>query len=129
MKLAVIYVKADDQNYDYSSLQDFIDGHDEWIYVRTYKDYYGNDPIEHDELIDSALNGEVDVIVTDSVAKFGRNKKQFVDNMKSLMSKKVIVFFRQEQICSDDPHFPDVINVITAFLEDQAELRAEKRRK
>ena len=106
MKLAVIYVKADGQNYDYSSLQEFIDKHDEWIYVRTYKDYYGSDPKEYDVLIDSALNGEVDVIVTDSVAKFGRNKKQFVDNMKSLMSKKVVVYFRQEQISSDDPHFP-----------------------
>ena len=90
---------------------------------------YGNEPTEYDSLIEKALNGEVDIIVTDTVARFGRNKKEFLENIKLLMEHDVVVNFRQEQISSDDPHFPDVLGVISAFLEDQREIRTEWRKK
>lgn len=69
------------------------------------------------------------IIVTDIVARFGRNKKEFADNMKLLMKHNVVVYFLKEQISSDDPHFPDVLGVISAFIEDQKELRAARKKR
>ena len=129
MKRAAIYVKTENRKNDYMELLEFINEHDEWSYVGTFKDLYGNDPQQYDTLINKALNGEIDIIVTDTVARFGHNKKEFTSNMKLLMEHKVVVYFLKEQISSDDPHFPDVLGVISAFLEDQKELRAERRKK
>ena len=129
MKRAAIYVKAENRRNDYMSLLEFIKEHGEWSYVGNFKDLYGNDPTEYDSLIEKALNGDIDIIVTDTVARFGHNKKEFTSNMKLLMEHKVVVYYLKEQISSDDPHFPDVLGVISAFLEDQKELRAERRKK
>ena len=111
------------------NLLEFINEHDEWSYVSTFKDLYDNEPTEYDSLIEKALNGEVDIIVTDSVARFGRNKKEFLENLKLLMEHDVVVYFLKEQISSDDPHFPDILGMISAFLEDQREIRTEWRKK
>ena len=119
MKRAAIYVKTENRRNDYIELLEFINEHDEWSYVGTFKDLYGNVPDQYDRLIETALNGEIGIIVTDTVARFGRNKKEFADNMKLLMKHNVVVYFLKEQISSDDPHFPDVLGVISAFLEDQ----------
>ena len=121
--------KNENRKNDYIELLEFINEHDEWSYVGTFKDLYGNDPTEYDSLIEKALNGDIDIIVTDTVARFGHNKKEFTSNMKLLMEHKVVVYYLKEQISSDDPHFPDVLGVISAFLEDQKELRAERRKK
>ena len=129
MKRAAIYVKTENQRNDYMSLLEFNNEHDEWSYVGTFKDLYGSEPEQYDMLIDKALNREVDIIVTDSVARFGRNKKEFLENVKLLMEHDVVVYFRQEQITSDDPHFPNVLGVISAFIEDQREIRTEWRKK
>ena len=129
MKHAAIYVKTEIRRNDYMELLEFINEHDEWSYVGTFKDLYGSEPEQYDTLIDKALNGEVDIIVTDSVARFGRNKKEFLENIKLLMEHEVVVYFRQEQITSDDPHFPNVLGVISAFIEDQQEIRTEWRKK
>ena len=98
MKRAAIYVKTENRRNDYIELLEFINEHDEWSYVGTFKDCYGNDPDQYDKLIKTALNGNIDVIVTDTVARFGRNKKEFANNMKLLMEHKVIVYFLKEQI-------------------------------
>lgn len=129
MERAAIYVKTENRRDDYMNLMEFINKHDEWIYEATYKDLYGNDPTEYDRLIEKALNGDIDIIITDTVARFGRNKQEFADNMMLLMEHNVIVYFRQEQISSDDPHFPDVLGSISAFIEDQREIKSEWRRK
>ena len=123
MKHAAIYVKTENRKNGYMELLEFINEHDEWSYVGTFKDLYGSEPEQYDTLIDKALNGEIDIIVTDSVARFGRNKKEFLENIKLLMEHEVVVYFRQEQINTTDPHFPDVLGVISAFLEDQREIR------
>ena len=129
MKHAAIYVKTENRKNDYITLLEFINEHDEWSYVGTFKDLYGNNPTEYDTLIDKALNGDIDIIVTDTVARFGRDKKVFLENIKLLMKHDVVVYFRQEQISSDNPHFPDVLGMISAFLEDQREIRTEWRKK
>ena len=129
MKHAAIYEKTEKRRNDYMELLEFINEHDEWSYVGTFKDFYGKEPEQYDTLIGKALNGELDVIVTNSVARFGRNKKEFLENVKLLMEQDVVVYFRQEQINTTDPHFPDVLGVISAFLEDQREIRTEWRKK
>ena len=129
MKRAAIYVKTDKRKYNYMNLLEFINEHEEWSNISTYMDYYGSEPNEYDKLIESAISGEIDIIVTDSVARFGRDKKEFVRNMKLLMEHNVVVYFQQEQISSDNPHFPDVLGMISAFLEDQREIRTEWRKK
>ena len=129
MKRAAIYVKTENRKNDYINLLEFINEHDEWSYEATYKDLYESEPEQYDTLIDKALNGDIDIIVTDTVARFGRNKKEFLENIKLLMEHDVVVHFRQEQINTTDPHFPDVLGVISAFLEDQREMKTEWRKK
>ena len=129
MKHAAIYVKTENRKNGYMELLEFINGHDEWSYVGTFKDLYGSEPEQYDMLIDKALNGEVDIIVTDTVARFGKDKKVFLENVKLLMDRGVVVYFRQEQINTADPRFTDVLGVISAFLEDQRAIRTEWRKK
>lgn len=129
MKHAAIYVKTENRKNDYMELLEFINEHDEWSYEATYKDFYGDEPDQYDTLIDKALNGEIDIIVTDSVARFGRNKKEFLEKIKLLMEHNVVVYFRQEQINTEDPQFSAVLGVISAFLEDQRDIRTEWRKK
>ena len=125
MKRAAIYVKTDKRKYNYMNLLEFINEHEEWSNISTYMDYYGSEPNEYDKLIESAISGEIDIIVTDSVARFGRDKKEFVRNMKLLMEHNVVVYFQQEQISSDDPHFPKVLDALEKHEEGLEEYRAE----
>ena len=129
MKRAAIYVKTENRKNDYMPLLTFINEHDEWSYEAVYMDFFGKEPEQYDTLIGKALNGEVDIIVTDSVARFGKNKKEFLENVKLLMEHDVVVYFLIEQINTADPRFPDVLGVISAFLEDQREIRTEWRKK
>ena len=125
MKHAAIYIKAYKRKYNYMNLLEFINEHEEWSYINTYMDYYGSEPTEYDKLIECAISGEIDIIVTDSVARFGSDKNEFVDNMKSLMKHQVVVYFLKEEISSDDPHFPKVLDALKKYEEGMEAYRAE----
>ena len=49
-------------------------------------------------MIDDALNGKIDLIVTKSISRFARNTVDALVNIRKLKEKGVEVFFEKENI-------------------------------
>lgn len=110
MKHVAFYVKVKDKRAAVERLLSFSNDHEDWSYVHTYVDYK--------ELIADALSGKIDIIVTESVAKFGEGRKGFAKDMRTLMEHGVEVYFFKEGIYSNDPVFPDALAAFERTIEE-----------
>ena len=54
-------------------------------------------------MIDDAKNGKIDVIITKSVQRFGRNTEENIETMRTLVASGVVIYFQIEGISSDQP--------------------------
>ena len=110
MKHVALYVKVKDKKAAVERLLSFSNDHEDWSYVHTYVDY--------DELLANALSGKIDIILTESVAKFGEGRKGFAKDMHTLMDYGVAVYFFKEGIYSNDPFFPDALAAFERTIEE-----------
>lgn len=109
MKHVGLYVKVKDKRAAVERLLNFSNDHEDWCYVHTY--------IDHEKLIADALSGMIDIIVTESVAKFGEGRKGFTKDMCTLIEHGVEVYFFKEGIYSNDPIFPDALAAFERTIE------------
>ena len=110
MKHVALYVKVKDKKATVERLLSFSNDHDDWSYVHTYVDY--------EKLIADALSGKIDIILTESVARFGAGRKGFAKDMRTLMEHGVEVYFFKEGIYSNDSIFPDALAAFERTIED-----------
>ena len=109
MKHVALYVKVKDKKAAVERLLSFSNDHENWSCVHTYVDY--------EELIADALSGMIDIIVTESVAKFGEGRKGFAKDMRTLREHGVEVYFFKEGIYSNDPVFYDALAAFERTIE------------
>lgn len=81
----------------------YIKANDEWEFVNVYTDegISGTSTKRRDgfkQMIDDALKGKIDLIVTKSISRFARNTVDALVNIRKLKEKGVEVFFEKENI-------------------------------
>ncbi|MCH4888911.1 recombinase family protein [Acidaminobacter sp. JC074] len=90
----------DSQIKHYTNL---INEKDEWQYVGIYADAaitgtQVNRRVDFQRMINDALNGEIDMIITKSISRFARNTLDTLKYVRMLKEKGIAVFFEDENI-------------------------------
>lgn len=90
-----------------SELTRFAASRNDWRLVDIYMDFESasgaNTRGEFARMIDDAENGLIDIVLTKSVQRFGRNTEENLITMRSLLKSGVVVYFQIEGYSSDMP--------------------------
>ncbi len=90
-----------------SELTRFIQRRSDWTLADTYLDFDSASGVktrsEFNRMIDDAKSGMLDVIITKSVQRFGRNTEENLVAMRALVASGVVVYFQVEGISSEAP--------------------------
>ena len=81
----------------------FIMANPDWEFVKVYADEgitgtNTKNRVQFNKMVDDALNGKIDLIVTKSVSRFARNTVDSLTTIRKLKDKGVECFFQKENI-------------------------------
>lgn len=101
----------------------------EWEFAGVYAERVtGTDFKKRDEfnrMIKDAKAGEIDLILTKSISRFGRNTVPFLQSFYELSQKGVVVRFEIEDIRTDDPDVAMVLSILAAIAQAESESRSK----
>ena len=104
---ARVSTELEEQQTSYEAQVDyytsFIKGHDDWEFVNVYTDEgISATSTKHREgfqqMVEDALGGKIDLIVTKSVSRFARNTVDSLTTIRKLKEHCTEVFFEKENI-------------------------------
>lgn len=72
------------------------------------------------EMIKRAKAGEIDLILTKSISRFGRNTVQTLQTIQELRSLNVVVFFEKENMWTDDPKIDFVLTLMSSIAQEES---------
>ena len=94
-----------------------------WLFVGVYVDYGSRGRIEKrtefQKMIQKALNGEIDCIITKSISRFSGNTVDMLQTIRDLKEKGVTVWFEKENIRSTDKNIELVITIHTMLAQEE----------
>ncbi len=73
------------------------------------------------EMIDACLNGEVDMIITKSVARFARNTVDTLNHVRMLRDRNIAVFFEKENINTLDMNGEFLLTIMSSLAQQEVE--------
>lgn len=76
---------------------------------------------EFQRMIDDALNGKIDIIMTKSISRFARNVVDTLKTIRELRDKKVDVYFEKENIHTIDLDSEMFLTLYSAFAQAESE--------
>lgn len=126
---ARVSTDSDEQFTSYAAQLDyytnFIKGHAEWEFVKVYTDegISGTNTLHRDgfnEMINDALNGKIDLIVTKSVSRFARNTVDSLVTVRKLKEKGVEIFFEKENIYTLDSKGELLITLMSSLAQEES---------
>ena len=126
---ARVSTDKDDQANSFESqveyFTDFIQKQDGWKLVRVYSDegISGTNTRKRDgfnEMIEDALSGKIDAILTKSVSRFARNVLDSVGYARELMEKDVFVIFMTDGIDTRDADAELRLTIMAALAQDES---------
>ncbi len=110
-KKAVAYIRvstrSEEQSHSFEFQEqywkDYLSQNDEVEFVRVYADYGISGRTQGKrqaflEMMTDCENGEIDIIYTKSVQRFGRNTKELLSTVRELREKNIEVVFDKEGI-------------------------------
>lgn len=93
-------------------------------FIGVFKDRKSGRDIKHREefttMIELASMGEIDVIVTKSITRFGRNLLETINIIRSLKLNNVEVIFQKENISTFDPSIEMVLSILAMHAEEES---------
>lgn len=75
---------------------------------------------EFNAMIDLALLGEIDLIITKSITRFARNLIDTISTIRKLKEKNVEVFFQKENISTLDPSIEFLLTILAVHAEEES---------
>ena len=126
---ARVSTDSDEQFTSYEAQIDyytqFIGRHRDWQFVKVYTDegISGTNTKHRDgfnEMIEDALNGKIDLIVTKSVSRFARNTVDSLVTVRKLKEKGVEVFFEKENIYTLDSKGELLITIMSSLAQEES---------
>ena len=102
----------------------YINGVKDWDYVEVYADQgfsgLSSDRPEFQRMIQDCLDGKIDIVLTKSISRFGRNAAEVQKYVHLLKEHMVEVRFEKEGISSMDPTAELVFNFMTAIAQEES---------
>ena len=97
----------------------------EWEFVKVYTDegISGTNTKKRDgfnQMIEDALNGKIDLIVTKSVSRFARNTVDSLVTIRELKSKGVEVYFEKENIRTLDSKGELLLTIMSSLAQEES---------
>ena len=128
-----VSTESDEQNISFESqikyYTEYITENPEWIFAGVYAEKEsGTDFKKRDEfnrMVKDAKADKIDLILTKSISRFGRNTLPFLQSIYELTKRGVVVYFEMENIRTDDPDMATAISTIAAVAQSDSEQRSK----
>ena len=126
---ARVSTDSDEQATSYEAQIDYytqyIQQNDEWQFVKVYTDEgISGTNTKHragfNEMIEDALAGKIDLIITKSVSRFARNTVDSLTTVRKLKEKGVEVFFQKENIYTLDSKGELLITIMSSLAQEES---------
>jgi DNA invertase Pin-like site-specific DNA recombinase len=126
---ARVSTDSDEQFTSYEAQLDyytkFISDNPEWQFVKVYTDegISGLNTKKRDgfnEMIDDALDGKIDLIITKSVSRFARNTVDSLSTIRKLKEKGVECYFEKEQIYTFDGKGELLLTIMASLAQEES---------
>ncbi len=107
-----------------SHYNDLISHNREWMFVGVYADEgisgTKEDRPDFIRMINDAKNGKIDMIITKSISRFGRNTETVIRTIRELNAKGVDVYFESQKMhtLSSDGEF--MLTILASFYQEEA---------
>ena len=103
----------------------YIQSKPDWIFVDMYSDEgISATTTKHRDgfkrMIDDAMNGKIDLIITKSVSRFARNTVDSLSNVRMLKEKGVEVYFEKENIWTLDAKGELLITIMSSLAQEES---------
>ena len=105
-----------------------INNNPKWVLTDVFMDYKSGMTTKREEfnrMIDMCKAKQLDIIITKSVSRFGRNTIDVLTTLQTLVDLGIRIYFEAEQMWSDDPSTRLYITVATAVAEGQVKEKHE----
>ncbi|MEI7539434.1 MAG: recombinase family protein [Candidatus Saccharibacteria bacterium] len=104
--------------------QKMVEARFDWKLVKTYSDTASGrnttGRTEFMDLMDDCKAGKIDLIVTKSISRFGRNTVDIISNIRQLKKYNVDVFFEVENIHTSDNSSELILSMISAVAQEDS---------
>lgn len=126
---ARVSTDSDEQQTSYDAQVDYytryIQSKAEWEFVKVYTDegISGLNTKKRDgfnEMIEDALNGKIDLIVTKSVSRFARNTVDSLITVRKLKERGVEIYFEKENIYTLDSKGELLITIMSSLAQEES---------
>lgn len=111
-------IEAQENHY-----REYIHNQPDWIFAGIYVDYGSRGNVTHrpkfQEMIQKALKGEIDYIITKSISRFSGNTVDMLQTIRKLQEKGVVVWFEKENILSTDRNIELAITIHTMLAQEE----------
>lgn len=103
----------------------FIKGREDWEFVEVYTDegITGTNTKKREgfkRMIEDAMNGKIDLIVTKSVSRFARNTVDSLTTVRQLKEKGIEIFFEKENIWTLDSKGELLITIMSSLAQEES---------
>lgn len=104
---------------------DYIQRNESWEFVEVYTDegITGTNTKRRDgfnRMIEDALNGKIDLIVTKSVSRFARNTVDTLSTVRKLKERGIEVYFEKENIYTLDTKGELLITIMSSLAQEES---------
>jgi len=104
---------------------EYIQRNNEWDFVKVYTDegITGTNTKKRDgfnQMVEDALNGQIDLIVTKSVSRFARNTVDTLTTVRKLKERGVEVYFEKENIYTLDSKGELLITIMSSLAQEES---------
>ncbi len=103
----------------------YIKSRNDWEFVRVYADEgitgtNTKDRVEFKAMIQDALDGKIDLIITKSVSRFARNTVDTLTTVRKLKEKNIEVWFEKENIQTLDSKGELLITIMSSLAQEES---------
>jgi DNA invertase Pin-like site-specific DNA recombinase len=119
----------DEQQSSYEAQMDFytkfIQSNPDWEFVKVYADdgISGTNTRKcesFNDMVNDALDGKIDLIITKSVARFARNTVDSLVAVRKLREKGVEVYFETQNIYTLDPKSEMILTIMSSIAHEES---------
>lgn len=105
---------------------DYINSNPNWEFVGIYADEgISGTQVKHrtefQRMINDALNGKIDIIITKSISRFARNVVDTLNNVRELREHNVDIYFEKENIHTIDTESKMFLGLCSMFAQAESE--------
>jgi len=126
---ARVSTEQDEQQNSYEAQVDFYTNHiksnPDWCFVKVFADrgITGTNTKNREsfnEMIDLALNGGIDLILTKSISRFARNTVDTLSIVRQLKAVGVEVIFEKENLHTFDPKCEMILTIMSSLAQEES---------